>query len=135
MTLPEAIAQQPAWIGWWLNWMLVGAFILPLTLLIWRQTRIAAIACVVTGVIAAVAVSAMYDRMGYTKLLGLPHIVLWTPLAIYLFTVLRRDLPRFAGWVVTIVLATILISLAFDVTDTIRYIVGNRTPLAMPAAT
>jgi hypothetical protein len=50
MTLEEAIAQQPAWVGYWL-----------------------------------------YDRMGYVKLLGLPHIVVWTPLAIYLVVLLRRD--------------------------------------------
>jgi hypothetical protein len=33
-----------------------------------------------------------------------------------------------------VVLATITISLAFDVTDVVRYIAGDRTPLAMAAA-
>ena len=26
MTFEEAIAQQPAWIGYWLKWLLFGAF-------------------------------------------------------------------------------------------------------------
>ena len=32
-----------------------------------------------------------------------------------------------------VVLATILISLAFDYTDVLRYLIGERTPLAKPA--
>ena len=134
MTLEDAIAQQPMWISVWLNWMLVGAFILPLTLFIWRQTRLLAALTLITGVLSAVSVSYLYDTMGYVKLLGLPHIILWTPLAIFMIHKLRGDLPKYARWIILIVLATILISLAFDYTDVIRYFLGNTTALAMPAA-
>lgn len=133
MTLEEAIAQRPLWLQLWLNWLLIGAFILPLTLLIWRPTRLAGIAAIVASVIAAVSVMQMYEQMGYVKLLGLPHIIVWTPLAVYLFRLLRNDLPKIARGVVMVVLATILVSLAFDYTDLLRYLLGERTPLAMPA--
>jgi hypothetical protein len=127
MTLPEAIATQPAWISYWLNWMMVGAFILPLALLIWRQTRLVAVAAIVAGVLAALGTGWIYDRLGYVKLLGLPHIILWTPLAIYMIVLLRRGgLPKYARWIMLVVLATILISLAFDYTDTLRYFLGDR---------
>ncbi|MGB3147674.1 MAG: hypothetical protein WBA91_07950 [Paracoccaceae bacterium] len=135
MTLEEAIAQQPAWISYWLNWLLIGAFILPLTLFIWRPTRIAAAATIAAGVAGGIGTGWLYDNMGYVKLLGLPHIIVWTPLVIYLIALLRRaDLPKPARWVLLVVVASILGSLAFDYTDVIRYALGERTPLAMPPA-
>jgi hypothetical protein len=94
MTLEEAVAQQPGWVGYWLYWLLFGAFILPFALLFWRQSRIAGAAAVAAAVVAGFGVGWLCDRMGYVKLLGLPHIVVWTPLAIYLVVLLRRgDLP------------------------------------------
>lgn len=135
MTLQDALAQQPAWLAWWLNWLMVGAFVLPAALLIWRQTRIAGAAAIVAGILAAVGTSWLFDRFGYVKLLGLPHIVLWTPLAIYMLKLLRQtDLPNYARSILLIVLATILISLAFDYTDFMRYVLGNRAPLAVDPA-
>jgi uncharacterized membrane protein YeaQ/YmgE (transglycosylase-associated protein family) len=133
MTLPEAIAQQPAWIGYWLKWLAFGAFILPLALLIWRQTRVAAVVAIVAGVAGAFATGWLYDKMGYVKLLGLPHIIVWTPLAIYFVALLRRpDVPAWPKRIIVVALATILISLAFDYTDVARYLLGERTPLARP---
>jgi integral membrane sensor domain MASE1 len=71
--------------------------------------------------------------MGYVKLLGLPHIFVWTPLAIYFVTLLRRpDVPVWPRRVIVVALGTILISLAFDYTDVARYLLGERTPLARP---
>ncbi|MFT6451215.1 MAG: hypothetical protein ACJA06_000696 [Halocynthiibacter sp.] len=134
MTLQEAIAQGPAWIGYWLNWMMLGAFILPIALLIWRQSRLAGFLTLITGVLGGIAVDKMYDQMGYVKLLGLPHIILWTPLAIYLIAQLRRaDMPVWPKRIIAVALTTILISLAFDYTDAVRYFLGETTPLAMPA--
>ena len=133
MTLPEALALQPAWLGIWLNMMMVGAFILPLTLLIWRPTRLLALACIVAGVLSAVGVDYLYNQLGYVKLLGLPHVVLWTPLAFYLFATFRKpDLPQAPKIIVALILCTILISLAFDYTDVIRYALGERTPTVLP---
>ena len=134
MTLEQAIAQQPAWVGYWLYWLLFGAFVLPLALLVWRQSRIAGVAAIVAAVVAGLGVGWLYDQMGYVRLLGLPHIVAWTPLAIYLFVQIRRDdMPRWPRRIMVVVLATILVSLAFDYVDALRYLLGERTPLARPA--
>ena len=111
-----------------------GALALPLVLLIWRQTRVAAIVTLVTGIAGGFFVGWLYDKMGYVKLLGLPHIIFWTPAAIYLFLQLRRtDLPKWSRWIMMVVLGTIVVSLAFDYTDALRYLLGNRTPTFMPA--
>ena len=134
MTLTEAIAAQPSWISWWLNIMLVGIFIVPLALLIWRSTRILAIALLIAGVLSAVAVGYIYNNFGYIKLLGVPHIILYTPLVLFMFRSIKSDdVPVWPRRLMMVALATILISLAFDYTDAIRYILGERTPLAMPA--
>ncbi len=134
MTLEEAIAQQPQWVQIWLNILLLGAFVLPAVLLIWRQTRVAGIVSLVVSATAAYGVVWLYDRMGYVKLLGLPHLFLWTPLVIYLVGQFRRDdLPQIPRVLLGAVIATLLISLAFDFSDVIRYILGERVPTALPA--
>jgi hypothetical protein len=133
MTLQEAIAQQPQWIGWWLNWMLFGAFLLPFALLFWRQTRIAGIATILASVGGAFGVNWLFAQLGYVKLLGLPHILLWTPVAIYLAVLIRHpDTPVWPRRIMLVVLATIVVSLAFDYTDVARYVLGERTPTIPP---
>ncbi len=134
MTLEQAIALQPQWVGYWLYWLTFGGFFLPLTLLIWKQTRLAAVLAVAAVVAGAIGVSWLYNQMGYVKLLGLPHIIFWTPLAVYFYKLIRReDLPLWPRRILIVVLATILISLVFDYTDVLRYFAGERTPLASPA--
>lgn len=65
--------------------------------------------------------------MGYVRLLGLPHILIWTPLLAYLWgQVGRPDMPRAPRLILMVVMAVILVSLAFDYADTARYILGER---------
>jgi hypothetical protein len=129
--MEEVIATQSAWLGYWLNWLMFAGVFLPVTLFIWKETRWAALGAVVAAVLSGVAVYFMFEKMGYVKLLGLPHIVFWTPLALYLFTLIKRQSTgRIPRMIMIVVLGTILISLAFDYTDAFRYIIGERTPLA-----
>jgi uncharacterized membrane protein YeaQ/YmgE (transglycosylase-associated protein family) len=131
MSFEQAVAQQPMWIQVWLYWLMFGAFVLPLALFIWRQSRIAAVASIVAGLLSGVLTNWIFEQYGYVKLLGLGHIPFWTPLAIYLFLQIRRgDMPMWPKRIMVIVLATLLISLAFDYVDVLRYILGERAPLA-----
>jgi len=128
--MQEAIALQPAWVEHWLRVLFLCAFILPAALLIWKPTRLTAIIVIVTSVAAGFATARLYDTVGYVKLLGLPHIIFWTPLAIYLITQLRRaDIPGVPRMIMMVVLGAITISLAFDYSDVLRYLLGDRTPL------
>ncbi len=134
MSLQDVIALQPGWLQYWLIWLTIGSMALPVALLFWRSTRMAALAAIATGVGSELGIFWLFDRMGYVKLLGLPHIILWTPLAIYLAWLLKRsDIPKWPRWIAMIVLATIVISLAFDYADALRYVLGERTPFAKPA--
>ncbi len=132
MTFEEAIAAQPAWVGIWLNVLLFGAFILPVSLLIWKQTRLTAVITVIASIIGAVSTAWLFGQMGYVKLLGLPHIIVWTPLVIYLYRQQARgDMPVWPRRIIWVVMTTILISLAFDYTDVARYVLGEREAFSL----
>ena len=129
MTFEEALAAQPAWVGYWVNWLFVGAFILPFGLLVWKETRITGIITLVSSIAAGMGVMWMFEQMGYVKALGVPHILIWTPLAYYLFRQMQK--PEMRVWpkrLIAVSLATILVSLVFDYVDAVRYLLGERTP-------
>lgn len=129
MTLQEAIAAQPTWVVIWANWLLVGAYILPLALLIWRESRLAGIVTALASVVAGTAIDWMFGAMGYVKLLGLPHVLIWTPLVYFLFKqVGKAEMPAWPRRIIWVIIATILVSLAFDYVDVARYLLGEREP-------
>lgn len=135
MTFEQAVQQLPVWVQYWVWCQLLGAFLLPFALLIWRESRLPAVFCLLAGLGAGLATNALYNAMGYTKLIGLGHILFWTPLAIYLVWVLRRRTLRpWPKWITVAIVATILVSLAFDYADMVRYLLGERAPLALPPA-
>ena len=132
MTMQETLTLLPEWLIWWFNWLVFAVAVLPLALLIWPQSRrvIAVAASILTGA----AVYGMFRQMGYVKLLGLPHLLIWGPLAFYLFRKQAKDAMSIAArWIIRVILVTLLISLAFDVVDVLRYILGDRTPLGSDA--
>jgi hypothetical protein len=134
MTLEQAIAQQPNWVQIWLYILVFVIVVVPISLLIWRQTRVTAIMTIAASVIAGLGVQWLYDKLGYVKLLGLPHIILWAPLCWYLYTQMKRpDMPVWPQRIITVILAVFVISLVFDVVDVARYLLGERTALASPA--
>ena len=111
-----------------------GSFALPILLLIWKPSRIAGVVAIIAGLLSFFAITWMYEQLGYVKLLGLPHVLFYTPVVIYFISRLRSGLlPKYAAWIMSASLIIILISLAFDYTDVARYFLGERTPTAVPA--
>ena len=69
----------------------------------------------------------LYDTYGYTRILGLSHIILWTPLLFYLWR--RRsafDASTWGGRYLWVVSITIFVSLIFDYVDLVRYFLGDQ---------
>lgn len=99
----------------------------PLILLAWRQTRRDGLFILMASVAVVVSMHWLYAQVGFVRLLGLPHVMISTPLAVYLAMRLREGivpaLPRIVIW---IFLASILVSLAFDYTDLLRWLLGER---------
>ena len=131
MSLNEAMAEfGPSWLRVWLPLLMLGGFLAPLALLIWRQTRLTGVITFLASLIAAVGIDYMYKQMGYVKLLGLPHVIVWTPLVAYLILQLRRDgLPVWPARLIKFIIAILCISLVFDYVDVARYFLGNTLPL------
>ena len=131
MSLNEAMAEfGPSWLRVWLPLLMLGGFLAPLALLIWRQTRLTGVITFLASLIAAVGIDYMYKQMGYVKLLGLPHVIVWTPLVAYLIIRLRRDdLPVWPTRLIKFIIAILCISLVFDYVDVARYFLGNTLPL------
>ncbi|HCI08016.1 hypothetical protein N9530_01875 [Ascidiaceihabitans sp.] len=130
MTLEDAMALQPAWVGIWLNFLLAGAFVAPLLLLIWKSSRKAGIVTLLSSVIAAFCVQYMFNVMGYVKLLGLPHLVFWIPTVVFLIAQQSRgDMTIWPRRIIWLIMTVICISLAFDIVDVVRWVLGERAPL------
>ena len=124
------MALQPTWVGIWLNFLLAGAFVAPLLLLIWKSSRKAGIVTLLSSVIAAFGVQYMFNAMGYVKLLGLPHLVLWVPTVVFLTAQQSRgDMTIWPRRIIWLIMTVICISLAFDIVDVVRWILGERAPL------
>lgn len=114
----------------WMNWMTVIFF--AAVLFVWKfwSARWALVALL--GTMAGALV--IWNLWGNIHLLGIAHLLFWTPLAIYLWTrVITRGAPAFpslygkAQWVWTVLLfATIVISLLFDIRDIALVLMGQK---------
>ena len=127
----EAVLLKGMWaapVGWkfWLGWMIflnlvVSSFYFRRN----QEARLILFAFLAQGVIMVV----IADTLGYVRLLGIAHVILWTPLMVYLFkrvTIVRDDQPYFI-YIIT-VLVTDCLSLVIDYVDVGRYILGERQP-------
>ncbi|MFU8813375.1 MAG: hypothetical protein ACNA78_10450, partial [Balneolaceae bacterium] len=79
-------------------------------------------AIVVIFMISSMLMMGLYSAYGFTRIMGFGH-VLWIPLAVWIAT----SIPGAEGWFATYLMAlliTIVISLAIDITDVIRYLKG-----------
>jgi len=134
MSFQDALAQQPDWVVYWVNWMTLIFGVSFVAFLFSRHTRGAALAVFLAYTAGVLMLFWLYAELGYVRLLGLPHVLFWTPLAIYLIWRLRdRQIPTPLRLLMGVLLATVVISLGFDYTDVARYLLGEREPLVMAA--
>jgi hypothetical protein len=118
------VATQSQWIKVWLN-ILVGVLALSIP---FSFVRVEARWSLLGLVAGAGGVMLLYSQFGYSRILGLGHVVAWTPLVVYLLA--RRASWQVAStwagkWIVAAV-AVLLVSLAFDYVDVIRWLLGER---------
>jgi hypothetical protein len=122
MSLLFGILEEPLWLQAWVGWLMVANLA---SLAFWKQRE----ARVVFWIFLAnvIFMSVLCEINGYNRLLGLSHVVFWTPLLVYLI----RRLPRmdrassFGQWIVILIL-TDTASLLIDYADVTRYILGDR---------
>lgn len=119
------VAKQPQWVQHWMDVMVV---VLAVFGAVFSFVRVEARWVLAGFVLGAAALIGLYSQIGYSRLLGLGHIIFWTPVLIYLIR--RRAHWRVAEtlsgkWLVLAVMV-LSVSLAFDYTDVVRWILGER---------
>ncbi len=129
-TLNDAIATQPMWLQAWVM-VLVLTHVLALVFVVtksadgWR-VRGEPIAIFLSFAAAAVLMTWLFEQYGYVRLLGLGHLVFWTPA--YVWVAMRRRQigtdSRF-GKYVQVYLLVAGISLVVDAIDVVRYFTGT----------
>jgi hypothetical protein len=119
------LSQSPLVVGWvaWLVILNLGAVVF-----VWNRVE-------ARWVLAAMIVNMPFMNMlfyyfGYTRILGLSHIIFWTPVLVYLWR-RRKDIQIKTpfGIYIRVLFISNFISLVIDYSDTIRYLLGDRHPL------
>jgi hypothetical protein len=70
--------------------------------------------------------SALFAAFGFTRILGLAHVLVWTPLLVYLWrrSPGARGGSLFAAWIVTLFVSN-AISVIIDYVDVARFLLGD----------
>ncbi len=115
------------WMTAWLYWMAFAIAITPLVLVFSKRTRLDALIVFLTNLAMFIGMGWIYEVMGYVRLMGIVHVILWTPLFIYLFLRAKNgEMPLACRLVMWMFAATLAVSLVFDYTDVARWLLGER---------
>ena len=123
----DAMFSNTGWIQVWFYWLGLAIVATPLVLVFSKSTRRDALIVLLTNISVIVAMGWLYRQIGYVRLLGIVHVILWTPLFVYLFNRARNGEMTLAfRLVIWVFVATLAVSLAFDYVDVLRYLLGAR---------
>ncbi len=118
-----AIMAQPLWLQTWVGWMVTVNVIGGLLFI--KRPEAKWVLLAMLG--AIIAMNGLFFAFGYQRILGLAHVIFWTPLLIYLWR--RRaqwELSTLAGKWLAVLFTTNLVSLIIDYADVARYLMGER---------
>ena len=127
MSLHEHMMASPTWVVIWMGIMgLLHIVALPLAIKDWRPRIM-----VIVMMVNLVFMNGLLYKFGYTRILGLSHVIFWTPLLAYLWKTRNKNPERkWTGRFVKLSIAIIIVSLLFDYTDVVRYMLGDRAVLS-----
>ena len=127
--MTEMQANSPTWVIVWVNFMVaILALAIPFSFSYREATWI-----LLGSVLGMIGTIVAYSLFGFTRLLGLGHIIFWTPTLIYIITVRgwkTYSKTLFSRWLIVAAIV-IGISLAFDVVDLLRWMLGDRAPIRL----
>lgn len=133
-TLNAAIATEPMWLQVWVLLLVIAnlgaiGFIATKQTGSWRP-RVEAIAILASFGAAALLMTWVYGRYGYVRLLGLPHLLFWGPVFVWLLLRYRKGdfTSPFRKYLLFYFLIA-GISLIVDASDVVRYFAGDDSPM------
>ena len=125
----EMTANSPLWVEIWVNVMVaVLALAIPFSF-----ARSEARWILLGTVLGMAGTIVAYSQFGFTRILGIGHILFWTPTLVYMLGLRGRRVGQhtlFGKWV----FAAIFVmgaSLAFDYVDLLRWLLGERDPIRL----
>jgi hypothetical protein len=123
MSLLDHIANEPLWLQAWINWMVlvnVGGL-----LFAWSRVEPRWVVLAFLG--SAITMNYLFGLYGYEKILGLAHVIFWTPLLIYLYR-RRSEIGRRGASAIylQILFVTNFVSLLMDYYDVASYLIVGR---------
>ncbi|MFC1713356.1 hypothetical protein ACFL6S_06805 [Candidatus Poribacteria bacterium] len=125
----EGMTRSPVAVQLWVGWlgavtMLCSTFFVILT------SRIEAVLILLASLFGAILMSIITEMKGFTRIMGLGHIA-WILLVPYLLTRIKTaDLSSVFGIWLVVAVVSMGISLVLDLIDVIRYLRGEKQPLA-----
>ncbi|MEP1209653.1 MAG: hypothetical protein ABJM29_01080 [Rhizobiaceae bacterium] len=124
------VQKLPQWVQMWMDFIGMVLVVSTVALLIGKTTRGLGLYMLGSTVVVVAIMTWMHSQMGMVRLLGIVHVVFWTPLVIYLWRRLRDNPPSRFYWVIMVALGlTCTAALVFDYYDVFRWIVGQRAPI------
>ena len=127
MPFEQAAALLPTWVQYWINFIVLVPVLSIIALLFHKETRKSALIIFLLIGAGMMTVLFLYMQLGMVRLLGLGHVIFWTPAAIYLWRQLQNTPPpspyRQIMW---ILMLTIVAALVFDYADVVRWLLGER---------
>lgn len=130
MTFEEALGQLPQWVQYWMNFISAVLLVSTIAFLIFKTTRWLGAYLLVSTVLLVVTMTWLYNQIGMVRLIGVVHVVFWTPLVIYLWRRLRNSPPqKYLALLMWLLFATLTIALVFDYYDVARWILGERASI------
>ncbi len=72
----------------------------------------------------------IYSKKGFVRLMGLGHLIAWTPLMVWFAQAIFQEKAAgaFKYWIISVLVVN-GISLVIDLVDVVRYALGERHPL------
>lgn len=120
------MAELPGWVQIWMNWMMV--IFLAAIFFVWkhRGARWALLSMLLSMPLAML----VFHLSNTVHLLGIVHLLLWTPLLVYLLLIdIKSEAFKFKSpygvWVI-LLMTTIVVSLLFDIRDLILVALGQK---------
>ena len=120
----QSYRRLPLWVQLWVALILVP--VNAASLVFWGAPMGAWLAVMAIGAMLLNGVIMLFER-GFSKMMALPHVLIWTPLVLLtLWLLAKGDLAAGYARYLMFLLAVDLFSLALDYADTVKWLKGER---------